>query len=105
MTGWFVWIIKMLFRTSIFQASTRLRFAKKIVNFRLLAKLCQLSWLLSNMSTKEIDMDESMYQVLKTVFKHKEFRSKLQKQATRCVLHGEHMEAEVRIAHVQMSAM
>ncbi|XP_033743385.1 LOW QUALITY PROTEIN: ATP-dependent DNA helicase Q5-like [Pecten maximus] len=42
------------------------------------------------MSKKEDDMDDSMYQVLTTVFKHKEFKSKLQKQATRCVLHGNH---------------
>ncbi|XP_069129051.1 ATP-dependent DNA helicase Q5-like [Argopecten irradians] len=42
------------------------------------------------MSKKEDDMDDSMYQVLTTVFKHKDFKSKLQKQATRCVLHGNH---------------
>ncbi|XP_021352147.1 ATP-dependent DNA helicase Q5-like isoform X2 [Mizuhopecten yessoensis] len=45
---------------------------------------------MSNMSKQEDGMDEAMYKVLTAVFKHKEFKSKLQKQATRCVLHGNH---------------
>ena len=33
-------------------------------------------------------MDEKMYEVLKKVFKHKDFKSDLQKRVVKCVLEG-----------------
>jgi hypothetical protein len=50
-------------------------------------KVCNFAMSTENEHSRETD--EKLYKILKNVFKYSEFKSKLQKEATSCVLKGE----------------
>lgn len=54
-------------------------------------KVCNFAMSTENEHSRETD--EKLYRILKNVFKFSEFKSKLQKEATECVLKGEVLQA------------